>query len=121
MGDYSQATAKAMAVLMSLVQYTYPFRHQTRSADGRDFFLSENFGELEFDWAADTVSAKVLDAATGRPVLSRTMSLAELRVVRPAACFPHPRGSALSYSLGAALSLSGPLVYAGWSWSLSAG
>ena len=118
MGDYSQATAKAMAGLMSLVQYTYPFRHQTRGADGRDFFLSENFGELEFDWAADTVSAKVLDAATGRPVLSRTVSLAELRVVQPAACFvphPAPRGSALSYSLVAAL--SGLLVvYAGWSW-----
>jgi len=48
--------------------------------DRRDFFLSENFGEFEFDWESDpanpSVHVRVLDAHTGALVIEKAWPLA---------------------------------------------
>uniref|UniRef100_A0A7S2E499 Uncharacterized protein n=1 Tax=Octactis speculum TaxID=3111310 RepID=A0A7S2E499_9STRA len=74
-----------MLLVNMLGQYVYPWRYQTRTKvkgrDGfirRDFYLDNNFGELDFDWVSGELTARVLSGRDGRVVLERSWRLTDL-------------------------------------------
>mmetsp|Transcript_2083 Transcript_2083/g.4441 ORF Transcript_2083/g.4441 Transcript_2083/m.4441 type:complete len:517 (-) Transcript_2083:140-1690(-) len=86
-----------MALVMAVFQYTYPWQYQTSSPrpivgflskiaamirpNTPDFYLSENFGELEFDWEGDgkpRVLVRILDGRKGALVIDKAWPLEAL-------------------------------------------
>eukprot|EP00929_Paragymnodinium_shiwhaense_P027275 TRINITY_DN16045_c0_g2_i2.p1 TRINITY_DN16045_c0_g2~~TRINITY_DN16045_c0_g2_i2.p1 ORF type:complete len:449 (-),score=76.39 TRINITY_DN16045_c0_g2_i2:302-1648(-) len=74
----SMVLAKAMHFLMFLGQTVMPWRYQLRDKGGRgQYYLGLNFGELEFDWKAQTVAIRIYDVK-GQARIDRAFPLAAL-------------------------------------------
>jgi hypothetical protein len=115
MGHRKTDVNAALNMLMFIHQFAYPWRYQTRSSSSsegslvpgagsgqwwqsstvhsRDFFLSENFGEFEFNWLGDndkskkdpSVAVRVLDGKNGAVVIEKHWLLASLNMGGPCA------------------------------------
>jgi hypothetical protein len=94
-----------MAIVMLAFQWAYPWRYQTQSTRSRwpgfrrgDFYLAENFGEIDVDFAQGKLTTRVLDAHTGTAVLEKDWELSALdqgtnggicEAPQPSTCRPH--------------------------------
>lgn len=129
MGFVKEDVRRLMAWTMLAFQYIAPWRYQTRSTHqryfnivgnisldlsyffrSRDFYLSENFGELEYIWPSAEINSdgfmivRVLDGESGSIVIEKKWPLKSLDMKSQShlnshhVCSPH-RGSASAFRL----------------------
>lgn len=89
MGHVSDELNMITAFAMFLYQHIYPWGYQSKTKDDtylfgeyKNYYLSYNFGEIEFDWLNSQAMVRILDGENGEVVIEKAYPFISLDMGR---------------------------------------